>query len=546
MRYSCLIILLFVVGCNQAPTIDDAAITVDQLTAHIKTLSSDEFEGRGPSSAGEEKTVAYLEAEFGRRGLQPANGSSFRQNIPLVEITAIGNPELIVSRGSSLRTYAYGNDFMGWTKRVTESVSVENSDIVFVGYGIVAPEYGWDDYSGVDVKGKTVLILVNDPGYVSGDETFFKGTTMTYYGRWTYKYEEAARQGASAAIIVHETGPAGYPWSVVSSSWSGGQFDLVTADGNAGRVAIEGWVQRGVADEIFADAGLDYQAEASRAARAGFSAFEMGSWASVAIQSENKRSESTNVAAMLEGAVSPDEVVIYMGHWDHLGVGSPDATGDSIFNGARDNATGIAGLLEVAEFFAAGDRPARSILFLAVGVEESGLLGSKYYSEYPLYPLETTVVAINMDGLNIWGPMKDITIVGYGNSHLDDYVEEVVAASGRVVRPDPNPEKGFFFRSDHFSFAKKGVPSLYTENGVDHVDNGEEWTLAQMDEWTVNKYHAPGDEYDDTWDLTGAVADLQLLVEVGAKVANEASWVDWKEGSAFKATRDESRSQRSE
>ena len=544
-RICLLLALILLAGCRQEPVFDNPDISIEQLEEHIAVLSSDEFEGRGPSSVGEEKTVAYLEKQFGKYGLEPANGTSFTQKIPLVEITATNSPALNISFNGVATEYSYKDSFMGWTKRVTDMVEVQNSELVFVGYGIVAPEYGWDDYDGVDVTGKTVVMLVNDPGYASGDPAFFKGKTMTYYGRWTYKYEEAARQGAAAAIIVHETGPAGYPWGVVSSSWSGGQFDLVSEDNNQGRVAVEGWIQYDVAQKLFDDAGFDLRTQIAAAGQPGFSAFSLGGSASVTIENANSKSESVNIAALLQGAERPDEFLIYMAHWDHLGIGDPDDSGDTIYNGAMDNASGTAGLIEMAEFFAAGTRPARSVLFLAVGVEEQGLLGSKYYAENPLFPLEKTVATINMDGMNIWGPMRDITVIGIGNSYLDNYVEDAALARDRVVRPDPNPEKGYFFRSDHFSFAKKGVPSLYTDNGIDHLEHGEEWTRTRMAEWTETKYHAPGDEMEDWWDLAGAVDDLELLTEIGLKISNEDAWVDWKEGSAFKAVRDESAAARS-
>ncbi len=527
-----------VAGDPDAAASGIAAMSVESYAEAVRTLSSDEFEGRGPSTPGEEITVAYLVEQFQAAGLEPGNGDSFFQEVPLVALTELGTPTLTVRAGGEELEYGWSEDFVAWTKRVVESESIEDSEMVFVGYGAVAPEYDWNDYEGVDAAGKTVVILVNDPGFATQDEALFRGNAMTYYGRWTYKFEEAARQGAAGAIIVHEEAPAGYPWEVVSGSWTGPQFDQAGDDGNMGRVAIEGWVRGEVAREIFAAGGLDYDAQVQAAARHGFRAVPLGASASVAVSNDIQRSGSKNVLALLPGRERPDEYVVYMAHWDHLGRG-PDTMDDPIFNGAFDNATGTAGLVELARAFAAlSERPARSVAFLAVTAEEQGLLGSAYYAANPVYPTASTVAAINMDGLNADGPMNDITVVGMGNSELDDYLAEAAARVGRTLRPDPEPEKGFFYRSDHFSFAKAGIPSLYTDSGIDHVEHGIEWTLARRADYTSNRYHKPADEFDPSWDLTGALDDLGLLFRLGYRLADSDDWPNWREDNEFRAIRE--------
>ncbi len=517
------------------------AIQTASLAADIETLASDAFEGRAPSSPGEEKTVAFLEARFRELGLQPGNGDSFFQPVPLVAITASPDMTLAVADESGQSAYTYGNDFMAWTTRIVDRSSLDASDMVFVGYGIVAPEYDWNDYAGLDVRGKTVVMLINDPGFGSDDPSFFTGKAMTYYGRWTYKFEEAARQGAAGAFIIHETAPASYPWEVVRGSWSGAKFDLVPADNNMSRVAAEGWLHHDTASALFQRAGLDLEAEKARARTRDFSAVPLRLSASVEIVNSIRRSESRNVIAVLPGRSRPDEYVVYMAHWDHFGI-DPNLVGDQIYNGAVDNATGTAGLLSLAGAFAAlPERPDRSVAFLAVTAEEQGLLGGRHYTEYPIYPTANTVAAINLDVLNPAGPTNDVTIVGYGNSELDGYVERAAAEQGRIVRPDPEPEKGFFFRSDHFSFAKKGVPALYVAPGIDDVARGEEYGRAARADYTANRYHKPADEYDPSWDLRGARQDLQLLFTVGYRLAASDRWPAWNDGTAFKATREAER-----
>jgi Zn-dependent M28 family amino/carboxypeptidase len=515
-----------------------ATITVEDLTKHIRSLASDEFEGRGPSSPGEEKTIHYLRDQFQALGLRAGNGESFFQDVPLVSLTADPIMSLTMRGGSAARSFHYGDEFMAWTLRIVPEAKIENSELVFVGYGTVAPEQDWNDYAGVDVRGKTVVMLVNDPGYATQDVNLFNGNTMTYYGRWTYKLEEAARQGAVGAFVVHETKPAAYPWEVVRGGWSGEQFHLVAEDRNLSRAAIEGWFTVETARAIFQQAGLDYDSLKKQAVRRGFKAVPMGLRASATVRNRIRHSTSRNVLALLPGSERPDELIIYMAHWDHLGR-DPALEGDSIYNGARDNASGVASLLELAEAFSSLEPPpARSILFFATTAEEQGSLGSDFYATHPIYPPVKTVAAINMDEANIWGPMRDITVIGHGNSELDDYVAKAAAQQDRVVRPDPEAEKGYYYRSDHFTLAKVGIPALYTDSGIDHVEHGEEWGLAQRDEYTQKRYHKPADEFDPSWDLTGCVEDTRLLFRIGYRLASESSFPNWREGTEFKIKRD--------
>ncbi len=502
-------------------------------------LASDSFGGRKPGTPGGQKTVEYLRDRFRELGLEPGNGDSWFQEVPLVSLTADPTMTLTVARDGEAEPFAYGSQFMAWTKRVVDRVDVIDSELVFAGYGIVAPEYGWNDYEGLDVEGKTVVLLVNDPGYATGDTALFNGNAMTYYGRWSYKYEEAARQGAEAALIVHETAPAGYPWEVVSGSWSGPQLDLVADDANLSRVKAEGWVTRESAERLFRMAGLEYDSLKRAAASRDFEATPMGVTASLRIENEIRRSNSRNVLARLPGRERPDELVVYMAHWDHLG---RDTTleGDQIYNGAHDNASGVAGLLELAQAFTAADPPpARSVLFLAVTAEEDGLLGSKHYAANPVYPLAKTAGALNLDAMkDLWGRTRDVTVVGRGMSELEDLLAEAATAQGRTLRPDSEPEKGFFYRSDHFEFAKRGVPALYIEGGIDFLEGGEAYGQRMRQEWTEERYHKPADELDPSWDLSGAVEDLRLLFRVGYRLAQSDGWPNWRDGTEFKAIRD--------
>jgi len=532
---------IFLAGCvSQKQDLTSAleSIKAEELSQNVAVLSSDEFEGRGPSSPGETKTVNFLRDKFKKLGLKPGNGQSYFQEVPMVAITTHPSAELEVKSNNKSTTFSYGPEFMAWTLRVKEKVSVADSDMVFVGYGIVAPEYDWNDYQGLDVKGKTVVMLVNDPGFTTKNPQLFKGRAMTYYGRWTYKFEEAARQGAAAAFIIHETEPAAYPWEVVKNSWSGENFHLIAKDNNTSRCAVEGWFYLEATRQIFGMAGLDYEQLKSSAASRGFKAVPLRLKSSIELTNRIRKVTSRNVIALWPGSKRADEYIFYMAHWDHFGR-NPSLEGDQIFNGAVDNATGTAGLIELAEAFTKlKKRPLRSIVFLAVTGEEQGLLGSAYYATHPIYPLTKTAAAINMDALNVYGQMKDITVIGYGNSELDDYVEQVAAEQRRRVRPDPTPEKGSFFRSDHFSFAKQGVPALFTSGGLDHVKYGEEWTRAKNEEYLKEKYHKPTDEFDPNWDLSGAIDDLRLLFKVGYRLSMESTFPNWKEGSEFKTKRE--------
>lgn len=516
----------------------EAMITAESLARNIQILASDEFEGRAPASEGERKTIEFLEKEFKQLGLKPGNGSSYLQAVPMVVITADPSVTLEIKSKKKSLTFTYKNEFVALTRRVQEQVALNDSEMVFAGYGIVSPEYGWNDYEGLDVRGKTVLVLINDPGFATQDPQLFNGRAMTYYGRWTYKYEEAARQGAAGIFIIHETEPAAYPWGVVQNGWTGPQFHLIAADNNLSRCAIEGWVQREVAERILAEAGYKLDDLKRAALQRGFKPVPLGLKANLALQNKIERVTSHNIIALWPGSKRADEYLIFMAHWDHFGL-NPELKGDQIFNGALDNASGTAGLIELARAFTSlKKKPWRSIVFLSVTGEEQGLLGSEYYAANPIFPPEKTVAVINMDALNIYGPMKDITVIGYGLSELDKYIEEAAQAQGRKVNPDPTPEKGSYFRSDHFPFAKKGIPAIYPSGGVDHAIHGREWTLAQKEKYIAEKYHQPSDEFDPNWDLSGAIDDLRLLFNMALKLSREASFPNWHEGTPYKAKRD--------
>lgn len=515
-------------------------IVASELAAHIRRLGSDEFQGRSPASPGEEKTVNYIAQQFEQAGLSPGNEGSWFQEVPLVSITLASDAALTIDGMDQPMSLRHGGDAVIWTKRVEESVSLDDSELVFVGYGIVAPEYGWNDYEGVDVEGKTVVMLVNDPGYATQDPELFDGNAMTYYGRWTYKYEEAARQGASGAIVIHETGPAGYPWDVVSGSWTGPQFDLVGEDGNSHRVKLEGWIKHDVADRLFRHAGLSYEEARKAALEKDFQPVPMNLRASATLENDIERTRSRNVVGVLEGDERPEETVVYMAHWDHLGV-KPGMEGDNVYNGARDNATGVAGLIEIAEAFAAGgERPRRSVVFLAVTAEEQGLLGSRYYAENPVYPLTKTAAAVNMDGMSPYGKTRDVVVIGHGSSELEELLAQAAKAQDRTVEPESTPEKGYYYRSDHFNFAKQGVPALYAKAGTDMIEGGTERGERLQAEYVENHYHKPSDEYDPSWDLSGLAQNLQLFHQVGERVANSSEWPNWYEGNEFRAIRSES------
>jgi Zn-dependent M28 family amino/carboxypeptidase len=516
---------------------------------HIETLASDAFEGRKPGSAGEARTLDYIEGEFRRLGLKPANGDSYRQSVPLVEITAATDAKLTISgagasAGQSLEL-AYGPDVLLWTKRVQAQSAVTGSELVFVGHGVVAPEYGWNDYAGVDMKGKTALILINDPGFATEDATLFKGRSLTYYGRWTYKFEEAARQGAAGAIIIHDTTGAAYGWDVVQTSWSGPQLDAASPDGNAGRAALEGWMAGESGTKVLAMAGQDLAKLRIQASQRGFKPLPLGITAAGGVRNLIRRANSANLAAVLPGTERPGEYVVFMAHWDHLGKAMSFAGGggDTIFNGAVDNATGVAGILAIAAALK-DTKPERSVLFLAVTAEESGLLGSYYYGNNPLVPHARTAAAFNIDALHPLGRTRDVTVVGYGASSLEDELRVFATQQGRVLRPDPVPERGYFFRSDHFNLAKHGVPALYIKEGADLLEGGVERAEAIDREFNATRYHKPGDEYSPVWDVMGSIEDLELLYLMGLQQANSAAWPQWYEGSEFRNIREQSAAER--
>ena len=542
----CLVATLFLLAlasCSRAPSPPQDALKAfssESLLKHIRTLASDEFEGRSPGSNGEERTIQYLQAQFRATGLEPGNpDGSYLQKVPLVGITA--DPEMILTFSGGGRTLEakFGRDFVAGTKRVEESVAID-AELVFAGYGVQAPEYEWDDFKGAEVKGKVPVVLVNDPPVE--DEKVFGGKAMTYYGRWTYKFEKAAELGAAGCLIIHETGPAGYPWGVVQNSWSGEQFDLVTPDKNAGRIAVEGWISSEQAQALFRLAGKDLAALKKAAVSREFRPVPLGLRARLRIKNTLRHVDSHNVVARLTGSDTKlkNEYVIYTAHWDHLGM-KPEATGDKIYNGARDNASGSAALLEIARAYKQlRVAPRRTLLFLAVTAEEQGLLGSRYYAEQPLYPLTQTAAVINMDGMNVLGRTRDLVSIGVGSSTLDEIVEGVAREQGRTVKPDAEPEKGFFYRSDQFEFARKGVPALFADEGVNYISKPERWGLRMRDKYTKEDYHKPSDEVKDDWDLSGAVEDCQLNLLVGYRVANELKMPEWKRGAEFKAAREAS------
>jgi Zn-dependent M28 family amino/carboxypeptidase len=531
--------ILFPLACNPQEEALDNAITAEGLEYHIKNLSSDEFMGRMPFSEGETITIDYIKNEYEKLGLKPGNGDSYFQEVPMVEIEAMNMSKMDITSDNESLSLDYKTNFVALTRRVTDKIEITNSEMVFAGFGIIAPEYNWNDYEGLDVKGKTVIVLVNDPGFSTGKDDFFKGEAMTYYGRWTYKYEEAARQGATGLIIIHDTAPASYPWGVVELGWSGPNLYLQAEDNNMSRCQMEAWVSLEAAKKIFAMADMKDYDFTKEAVNQDFKAFSLNINLSISFNNATKFSKSNNVAGLISGTTKSDEIIIYSGHWDHFGVSDP-IDGDSIFNGAIDNASGIAAMLEIAKAFQQTDAPERSVLFLAVTAEEQGLLGSEYYAANPIYSPKKTVANINIDALSAIGPMKDLTIVGYGQSELEDIANEFAKQQGRYISPDPNPGAGSFFRSDHFNFAKIGIPALYAKGEKEHLTKGIEYATKQNEEYTALHYHKQSDEIMDSWDLTGMVEDAQLLYQVGEKLSNDPSlWPKWKEGSEFKAIREE-------
>jgi Zn-dependent M28 family amino/carboxypeptidase len=525
-----------------APTLAQTpAISTETLKEVTRTLSSDFFEGRAPTTTAEDKTIGYMAGRFAAAGLQPGNGGSWFQKVPLVEINADPAMHLDVAGGKASLSFAYKSDMVATSYRVVPKTEIKDSEMVFVGFGINAPERGWNDYAGLNVKGKTVVILVNDPDYeTKGLKGPFEGRAMTYYGRWTYKFEEAARQGAAAALIIHDTFPAAYPWSVVVSSWTGPQLGLDAANNHMDQTLANGWITGDAATRLMSAAGMDLKALVAAAKKKGFKAVPLGLKANLAFANTVKRQASYNVVGILPGKTRPDEYVLYSAHWDHLGRCEP-IKGDDICNGALDNASGSAGLVALAEAHAKAGAADRSLIFLSVTAEESGLLGSAYYGANPIYPLGKTVGGINMDGLNMLGRTKDVTVIGPGKSELEPILAKYVLAQKRVITPEATPEKGSFFRSDHFSLAKYGVPMIYFDSGEDLVVGGVAAGHAASEDYTTNRYHKPQDEYDPNANWDGAVEDLILNYQIGRDLAESKVWPNWYPSAEFKAIRDKSR-----
>lgn len=551
-KLSVLAASLLVIACSPAskpeattsPQVDvDPYSFNENYRDYLAKLSSDEFEGRAPASKGEALTVAFVEEKFRNWGLKPYNEeeNNYQQQVPLVKMTPYSVSDMSFSN-SDLDDFAYKQDMMAWSPRVQESVALTDSEMVFAGYGIVAPEYGWNDYEGLDVEGKTVVVLVNDPGYDTGDPEVFNGKAMTYYGRWTYKFEEAARQGAAGVIVIHETGPAGYGWGVVAGG-SPVRFDLARENKNMDRTQIEGWITTEAADKLFARVGSSYAEMRERAQQADFEPVSLDTGMSISVKTDFEYLNSPNLIGYIEGKKNPEEHIIYMAHWDHMGM-NPIASDDQIYNGAQDNASGTAGVMALAEFFSSQPQPDRSVVFILVTAEERGLLGSQWYANNPMLPLSKAVAGINMDVLNVYGPMRDMVVVGHGNSELEEYLAKYVEQQDRYVAPEPTPEAGSFYRSDHFNLAKKGVPMLYAKGGNDHFEHGEAYGKEKRAEYVQVAYHKPADEYDPEWDLRGVQQDLWLYYWIGNELANSDAWPNWYPGNEFRAIRDETASVR--
>ena len=530
-------ISIFISNCS-----DSLSDTTDgRLRYWISTLSSDEFEGRAPGTEGGQLTKNFISKTFQDFDLDPVDGSYFL-DVPASEITLKDSSYLTLSFRGNDRKMITGDEVVFWTKQARDYRKIRDSEVVFVGYGIVAPEYNWNDYEGVDVKGKTVVILINDPGFATGKLRLFNGRSMTYYGRWTYKFEEAARQGAAAAIIVHEEEPAAYPWSVVENSWQGPQLDLQRDDLGADRVILEGWIKDNILNDVLNFTGFDYDSLKQIALEKTFSAFPLrGLNLSSEIHNKVRYLQSHNIAAVKKGIVYPDEYILFMAHWDHLGMIDSTQPGENnIMNGAVDNATGVAAILEFAKRFSEVETD-RSIMFLAVTLEESGLLGSEYFAKYPPIDLANIVAGFNYDGILPTGLTNDMVVVGYGASELEDLLENELAKSGRYINPDPNPEKGYFYRSDHISFAKRGVPVLYADGGFDLVAGGKEAGFLIEEQYRVDAYHGVADEYDESWDLDGLNQSIDVIFNISNELANSQQWPNWYDGNEFKSIRDASR-----
>lgn len=545
IKYYVLAGVILLAACNQNNSIvsdDDglSAFSADSLRLHVAQLADDSLLGRKPFTEGETKTIAYLQKQFKAVGLEPGNGDSFIQEVPMVNIQTTAAPEMQVSTSKGSFKLKGLEDYVIWTDKITDKVSLENTEVVFAGYGVNAPEYNWNDYDGLDVKGKVVMVMVNDPGFAAGDSTLFKGKTMTYYGRWTYKFEEAARQGAKACLIVHTTEGASYPFKVVQNSWNASKLRLDDRGKNNSYTDINGWLSLPAAKKLIAAAGQDSASFFAQADKRGFKPVSLDLKLSTSLAIKTTFNKSMNVIGKITGSKRPDEVIIYTSHWDHLGIGTPDETADSIYNGAFDNASGTASLIELARAFKSLKvQPERTIILLAVTAEEQGLWGSAYYAQNPIYPAAKTVANINIDGVNPFEKTKDIIIIGQGQSELEDYLKEAAEKAGRVIAYETHPEAGYYYRSDHFNFAKAGIPALYTSNGVDVIGKEPGYGQKADDEYTEKHYHRPSDEYDPaTWTFESGIDDIKLLFQVGKRLAFEKKMPQWKEGSEFKAIRE--------
>jgi len=532
-----LLLTLCLASCSSKPELYQ--FQVADLEPNLITLSSDEFMGRMPFTEGENLTTSFLESKFKEMGLEPGNGDSYFQEVPMVSIITYPEQSMEFKTAQGSVVGEGLKDFVIWTQRTDSVVRIQDAEVVFAGFGIVAPEYGWDDYKNLDVKGKIVVVMINDPGFGSEDSTFFKGNTMTYYGRWTYKYEEAVRQGALGCLIVHNTIPAGYGFNNIQNSWKASKLYLDDRGQDKYKLGFEGWITLPFAKQLFEKMGKKESELLQNARKPDFQGFSTGMTLSTSLAVEPTYNVSKNVIAKITGKTAPEEVIIYTAHWDHIGIGKPDETGDSIYNGALDNASGTAALLALAKAFKTDAQPDRTVVFLSVTAEEQGLWGSAYYAKQPIYPKEKTVANINMDGVNPYGKMKDVSVIGVGQSEMEDLLDEELKKLGRYAAPEPNPVVGYYFRSDHFNFAKIGIPALYIGTGIDHLEKGKEFGKQLQDDYVAQYYHKPADAYDPKrWNLDGAVDDVQLLYQVGRNLANSTKWPGWKEGSEFKAIRD--------
>ena len=535
--------LVFISCTSNEKPIDDTDglnfFSADSMKKNVEVLASDAFMGRKPFTEGETKTLAFLQDQFKAIGVEPGNGDSYLQEVPMVNIKATAAPSMSVTAPKGNFILKAFDDYVIWTDKTDSNITLENTEVVFAGYGVVAPESNWNDYEGLDVKGKVVMVMVNDPGFWAGDTTLFKGTTMTYYGRWTYKFEEAARQGAKGCLIIHNTVAASYPFSVQQNNFNTSRLQLDNRGKDIKNCDVIGWIPESVTNRLFAAAGLD-STLLVKANQRGFKAVPLNIKLSTSMKVEASYSKSYNVIAKITGSKHPDEVIIYTAHWDHLGIGTPNAKGDSIYNGALDNATGTAGLIELGRAFKnLKTKPERTIVLLAVTAEEQGLQGSAYYAQNPVYPINKTLANINIDGMNRFGATKDIVVIGEGQSELEDYLKEALEKNGGYISYETHPEAGYYYRSDHFNFAKAGVPALFIKTGIDDATKGKEFGKKVDDEYREKDYHQPSDEYDPaTWSLEGAINELKMVFNVGKRIARQEAWPKWKSGSEFKALRE--------